>query len=396
VTLRASSLAPGIAGAGAIAVLAIAGWLAWPDVAYDWRLPDGQPPPRVPADNPMSAAKVELGRRLFYDRRLSVTGEMSCATCHRQALAFTDGLARSVGATGERHPRSAMSLVNAGYAARLNWANHLQDRLEIQALTPLFGEAPVEMGMGGREADVVALLREDAEYRRLLPEAFPADADPSSVLNVLRALASFTRSIVSFDSPYDRYLRGDAEALSAPAKRGMELFFSERLECFHCHGGFNFTDSSTHASAVVENVGFHNNGLYNVGGTGAYPPDNTGLYDLTGERRDMGRFKAPTLRNVALTAPYMHDGSLATLEDVLAHYARGGRLLDEGPHAGDGRLSPYKSPFVRGFELSASEETDVLAFLEALTDPGLASDPRYADPFARGTNRRERSQTGDN
>jgi len=107
----------------------------------------------------------------------------------------------------------------------------------------------------------------------------------------------------------------------------------------------------------------------------------------------MGRFKAPTLRNIALTAPYMHDGSLATLEDVLAHYARGGRLIDDGPLAGDGRLSPYKSPFVRGFELSGSEEAAVLAFLEALTDPGLASDSRYAEPFERGTNRRSHSQT---
>jgi len=229
VSLRRSKRATGVAGCVAVAALAVAGWLAWPDDAYDWRLPDGQPPPRIPADNPMSAVKVELGRRLFYDTRLSITGEMSCATCHRQALAFTDGLARAVGATGELHPRSTMSLVNAGYAARLNWANHLQDRLEIQALTLLFGEEPVEMGMSGREAEVVALLRADDVYGRLLPEAFPADADPHSVLNVLRALAAFTRSIVSFDSAYDRYLRGDATALSAAAVRGMELFFSERL-----------------------------------------------------------------------------------------------------------------------------------------------------------------------
>lgn len=361
---------------------ALAAWWLWPRDAWHWTLPAGQPPPAVPADNPMSRAKVAVGRRLFYDRRLSVTGELACAGCHRQELAFTDGLALAVGATGERHPRSSMSLVNVAYASRLNWANHLLDRLEIQALTPLFGEEPVEMGMAGREAEVVALLREDPVYARAMADAFPGDDDPYTLLNALRALASFLRSIVSFDSPYDRFLRGDTAALAPAAQRGMELFFSERLECFHCHGGFNFSDSSTHASAVVESVGYHNNGLYNIGGSGGYPPGNTGLYDLTGQRRDMGRFRAPSLRNVAVTAPYMHDGSLATLAEVVAHYARGGRLIETGPHAGDGRHNPYRSPFVQGFELDGQETADLLAFLAALTDRSVLEDPRFSDPSA--------------
>jgi cytochrome c peroxidase len=161
----------------------------------------------------------------------------------------------------------------------------------------------------------------------------------------------------------------------------MDLFFSERLECFHCHGGFNFTDSTTHANTNIDRVGYHNTGLYNLDGNGAYPADNTGLYDMTGVRRDMGRFKAPSLRNVALTAPYMHDGSVATLEDVLAHYERGGRLIEEGPDAGDGRLSPFKSEFVTGFELSAQERSDLIAFLNALTDQSVLTDNRFANPF---------------
>src|SRR5690606_15672993 len=173
--------------------------------------------------------------------------------------------------------------------------------------------------------------------------ALPGDQDPLSILNDVRALASFVRTIVSFDSPYDRYLRGDNGALGPEQVRGMQLFFSERLECFHCHGGFNFTDSSTHANAVVTPFGFHNNGLYNIGGTGAYPPDNTGLYDMTGERRGMGRFRAPTLRNVAVTAPYMHGGSIPTLSAVIDHYRRGGREITDGPYAGDGMRNPYKS-----------------------------------------------------
>lgn len=374
------------ASAAAIAAVAIAfvTWFNGRD-AWQWELPDGVPAPRVPADNPMSAVKVELGRRLFYDRRLSVNGTLACAGCHRQELAFTDGRGRAVGATGETHPRGAMSLVNIAYASRLNWANPLLDRLEIQALTPLFGEAPVEMGMGGRENDLVGLLRDDPVYRELVPRAFPGDADPFSILNTVRAIAAFSRSIVSFDSPFDRYQRGDAGALSASQRRGMELFFSERLECFHCHGGLNLTDSSTHESAAVESVGFHNTGLYNIDGNGSYPPDNTGIYDVTGGRRDMGRFRAPTLRNVAVTAPYMHDGSIETLSGVLDHYARGGRRVFDGPNAGDGRLSPFKSPFVRGFELTPQERADVLAFLQALTDESVLQDARYGDPFAEGT-----------
>jgi cytochrome c peroxidase len=349
---------------------------------YQWPLPENLPRPTVPASNPMTPAKVVLGRRLFYDTRLSVNGTTSCASCHLQALAFTDGRPRSVGATGELHPRSSMSLVNVAYSSRLTWANPLLEHLEDQALTPMFGEEPVEMGLAGREHMVIDLLRHDEVYARALPEVFTRDEDPYSVLNAVRAIASFVRSIVSFDSPYDRYLAGDATAMSAAAMRGMDLFFSERLECFHCHGGFNFTDSTTHENARVEQVGFHNTGLYNLDANGAYPADNTGLFDMSGERRDMGRFRAPTLRNIAVTAPYMHDGSVATLDDVIAHYERGGRTIVDGPFAGDGTRNPFKSEFVRGFELQKEERDDLLAFLHALTDETVLSDEALADPFA--------------
>ena len=368
----------------AAAGVAVAAVLLWyvkrPDWAWD--LPPDLPAPQVPADNPMSAAKVELGRWLFYDKRLSGNGSMSCATCHIQSLAFTDGLPRSVGSTGQVHPRSSMSLVNVAYASRLTWANPLLDRLEDQALTPLLGDRPVEMGLTDGEQRFAELLRSEPNYSDLAKRAFPRDADPHSLLNGVRAIAAFIRTINGFNAPYDRYLAGEAGAMSDAAERGMELFFSERLECFHCHGGFNFTDSTTHANSNVDRVGYHNTGLYNLDGSGAYPEDNTGLYDMTGEKRDMGRFKAPSLRNITVTAPYMHDGSVATLEDVIANYKRGGRLIEEGPYAGDGRLSPFKSEFVTGFELSPEERDDLLAFLAALTDEVVLHDPRFADPFA--------------
>jgi len=371
-----------IAGTALVVAIAIS-LFTWQRTTYDWQLPSTYPEPHVPADNPMSDSKVELGRWLFYDTRLSGNKTMSCASCHIQALSFTDGKARSVGSTGTVHPRSSMSLVNTAYASRLTWASPLLDRLEDQALTPLLGDSPVEMGMGGREAEIAALLASDEKYRKLAQASFPSDEDPASLLNAVRSIAAFVRSIVSYDSPYDRYLEGDLAALSPAAERGLELFFSEELECFHCHGGFNFTDSTTHANSNIDQVGFHNTGLYNLNASGDYPEDNTGLFDMTGQVRDMGRFKAPSLRNISLTAPYMHDGSIATLDAVIDHYARGGRLIAEGSNAGDGRLSPFKSEFVDGFELSDAERADLIEFLSSLTDNSVVTDERWADPFER-------------
>jgi cytochrome c peroxidase len=347
---------------------------------YAWDLPAHFPTPYVPTDNPMSDEKVALGRHLFYDKRLSVNEQMSCATCHQQELAFTDGLPRAIGTTGERHPRGAMSLANVAYASRLAWANPLLDRLEHQALLPMFGEAPVEMGLAGHEQELLARLEADPRYVAMFDAAFPADG-AVTLDHITQALASFERTLISGDSPYDRYLQGDEAALSPAAKRGLNLFLSERLECFHCHGSFNLSDSVDHGGMVSAAVAFHNTGLYNLDGKGAYPAENTGVYELTGDPADMGRFKAPTLRNIAVTAPYMHDGSVATLEEAIAHYAAGGRTVANGPYRGDGSTSPLRSEFVAGFILEPEEEKDLVAFLESLTDETFLHDPRFSDPF---------------
>ena len=178
-------------------------------------LPDNMPRPATPADNPLTSEKIELGRWLFYDRRLSLDNSYSCASCHQQTLAFTDGLARAVGATGVNHPRGSMSLVNSAYASRLAWDNNNPDPLEIHTLTPLFAEAPVQMGMSGRETDIIAMLKSDARYRDMFRASFPDDEDPWSILNLVRSVSSFVRTIVSFDSPYDRFIAGDSTALTA-------------------------------------------------------------------------------------------------------------------------------------------------------------------------------------
>lgn len=348
---------------------------------YAWKLPSHFPEPSVPADNRMSEEKVELGRHLFYDPRLSADETMSCATCHEQSLAFTDAQRVSQGITGESTPRSSMSLANVAYSSTLTWANPLLGRLENQAMIPMFGEDPVELGLAGKESELLAKLRAEPRYRSMFAAAFPGDSEPFTVEHVVQALAAFERTLISADSAYDRFLAGDDDAMSESALRGMELFFSERLECFHCHGGFNFSDAVDHEGLPVPESAFHNTGLYNLDGNGAYPDGNTGVREISEDDADMGRFKAPTLRNIAVTAPYMHDGSIDDLDGVLRHYAMGGRALDKGPYAGEGFASPLKSQFVPGFVIDDRERLDLLAFLDSLTDAEFLSNPRFSDPW---------------
>lgn len=352
-----------------------------PPTTLSLAVPQGFPAMKVPADNPFSTEKAELGRLLFYDRRLSRNQTQSCGSCHQQSRAFTDGRARGLGSTGQMHPRGPMGLTNVGYFSAYTWANPLITTLEAQALGPLFGETPEELAFSGHEDELLARLRADPRYPGLFRAAFPGVSDPITVQNLARAIATFERALISANAPYDRYQRGARDALSPAAVRGMALYFSERVECFHCHGGFAFTDSVTTAASRFDETAFHNTGLYNVDGRGAYPADNQGTFAITHNPDDMGRFRAPTLRNIELTAPYMHDGSIATLEEAIDHYAAGGRRIASGPNAGDGHTSPLRSGFVPGFVMTPAERADLVAFLHALTDPVFVSDPRFRDPF---------------
>jgi cytochrome c peroxidase len=271
-----------------------------------------------------------------------------------------------------------MSLANVAYAAGLTWANPVLPNLEAQALVPLLGEHPVELGLAGQEELLFQRLSADARYPPLFAAAFPEEKQPISTASIVQAISAFERTLISGHSPYDRYTYdNELDALSLPAKRGMTLFFSERLECFHCHQGFDFSDSVKTNGTVFPEAPFHNTNLYNVDGHGSYPATDQGLREFTGNAEDSGRFRAPTLRNIAVTAPYMHDGSIATLSEVLDHYAAGGRAQAHGLGP-----SPYQSEFVRGFTLTEQEKADVLAFLESLTDPDFLTDPRFSDPSA--------------
>jgi cytochrome c peroxidase len=349
--------------------------------AFEWELPPGFPAPPVPPGNPMSAQKVELGRRLFYDTRLSNNGTFACASCHVQALAFTDGRATAIGSTGQLHPRSSMSLANVAYASRLTWANPLMVALERQALVPQFGDAPVELGLSSI-AQIEERLRGVGIYRTLFRAAFPDTDEPITANNMNKALASFQRTLISGRSPFDRwYFDGDESAMSEAAQRGYALFAGPALGCSRCHGGFNFSDNTRAAGADRSAPPYHNTGLYNIDRTGTYPGPNTGVHEVTQDPADMGRFKAPSLRNIAVTAPYMHDGSIATLSEVLDHYAAGGRTISEGPTAGNGSANPLKSERLTGFALGGAQRADLLAFLDSLTDGDFLGDPKFSDPW---------------
>jgi len=346
------------------------------DALAAW-LPAGFPPPPVAPDNPVTPEKVALGALLFYDARLSASGDFSCSTCHRPELAFTDGRERAVGAHGESHRRNTMSLVNVAYNATLTWADPAIETLEGQMLIPMFQRDPVELGLEGRVPEVLQRLATDPELRAAFARAFPGERTAVTLSQVIRAIASYERTLLSGGSPYDRLVFwGEQEAMTPAARRGMELFFSPRLGCGECHGGFNLSGPVAAEGAPPARAEFHNTGLYDVDGQGGYPAADRGLREVTGRPQDDGRFRAPTLRNVALTAPYMHDGSIATLEEVVAHYAAGGRA-HAGGEAGPGGPG-RRSPRVSGFEIRREETADLLAFLDSLTDASFIARHRQA------------------
>lgn len=350
--------------------------------AWVWALPANFPTPRVPADNPMSEAKVTLGRFLFYDRQLSGNGTQACASCHHQDKAFTDGRALAKGSTGEMHPRNSQGLANVVYNTTLTWANPSLLSLEAQMQVPLFSEAPVELGLNDSNVnEVLNRVKTDARYAELFKAAFPGADQPVTWGNVTRAIATFQRTLISGNSRYDQFLQNKAQ-LTASEQRGLALFNSEKAECFHCHSGFNFNDQVVHASTQVTDTPFHNTGLYNIGGTGNFPAGNQGLFEITERLADRGKFRAQSLRNVEVTAPYMHDGSMGTLEEVLDFYAAGGRNISTGPHAGDGRLNPNKSDLISRIDLTAQDKADLVAFLKTLTDHDFLTNPKLANPFA--------------
>jgi cytochrome c peroxidase len=364
--LRAASHVPSARQAWlGVAGLLLVGVITWPVAAqspsaaefFAERLPRWFPVPKVPVDNPLTEEKVELGRHLFYEPMLSGNSTYSCASCHQQLLAFTDGLAQAIGAEGGQHPRSSMSLANVVYNASYGWGDRTWS-LESQMEVPMYNEHPVEMGLKGHEAEVLERFVADADYTERFRVAFPGDPRPITLPNIIKAIASFERVLVSADSAFDRYLyKDDHSGMSPASKRGAALFFSDRLKCSECHGSVNISGPTIFS--------------------GAMPSDPEAFFHDTGVAANPAKFRAPTLRNIAVTAPYMHDGSIATLKEVVAHYAAGGR-------------SPRpKSDKVRGFAITAEETDDLVAFLRTLTDEKFLTNPAFSNPLSNPDLRRE-------
>jgi len=344
-------------------------------------LPVNFPEPYVPSDNPMSEQKFQLGRHLFYDLRLSGNASQSCSSCHFQHLAFTDGRAKSIGSTGDQTARSAQSLVNVAYYASLTWANPAMSSLERQATVPLFiDDIGVEMGVNdSNKGEVLARLQNDPYYVKQFASEFSDYPEPINFDTITKALAAFQRGLISANSKFDKVERGEA-VLSDQEARGKKLF-EGKGQCSQCHTGFMFSNHSFNAQSRRVKRTYHNTGLYNLNAEGAYPDHQQGLLEVMPQAQNMGKFRVPSLRNIELTAPYMHDGSVATLPEVIANYARHGRNIEQGQFQGDGRTNRFKDPLIDQIELSDTEQQDVVAFLLTLTDETIATNERFSNPF---------------
>jgi cytochrome c peroxidase len=286
----------------------------------------------TPIDNPQSMAKIALGRQLFFDKRLSLDETIACASCHDPQKAFTDQLPKSKGINGQLSERNAPSILNAAFLKTAMFDAHLAS-LELQAIVPI--QEPVEMGHNMKL--LIQKLRKIPEYQAAAQSIFNRDFD-AYVLT--RSIAAFERSLLSMNAPFDRYLAGEKKALTADQKAGWKIF-SEKLYCTQCHPAPYFT---TYVAA--------NNGLY-----ASYEgKSDQGRFRIHHDSTDIGKFKIPSLRNIPLTYPYMHDGSFQSLEQVLAHYQKGGAN------------NPLQDARITSFTLSPTEKKQLLAFFDALID----------------------------
>jgi cytochrome c peroxidase len=303
--------------------------------------PLGLPPVPIPADNPPTTATLALGRKLFYDPRLSIDGTIACSTCHNPRYDFTDGAAVSQGVGGSRGVRNAPTILNAAYLPFLFWDGRAIT-LEQQAGSPIVN--PVEMKNESHKTAVTRLKRDPA-YSQLFVQAF--GSPEITIGRVEKALASFERTALSGNSPFDRYqYGGDRTALTPAQVRGLAVFIDPtRGNCAVCH-------TLTARNALFTDGQFHNTG---EGVTDAGEFSDVGRYHETKVATDTGAFLTPTLRNVARTAPYMHDGHMKTLQQVVDFYA------------GQGNSNPYLDPEMKRIHLSGEDRADLVEFLESLT-----------------------------
>ena len=303
-------------------------------------IPAGFPKIEFPDDNQFTIERWKLGKKLFYEKALSLNSTVSCGSCHKPELAFSDNVALSLGDSGKVGRSNAPTLANIAYHPYFTRAGGVPT-LEMQILVPIQEHDEFNTNI----VDIAERLKHIPAYMEAARACYNRDMDP---FVITRAIATFERSLISGNSRYDAYIqRGDFEALNNQEKRGLQLFLSDKTNCSKCHNGFDFT-----------NFAFENNGLYQV-----YP--DSGRFRVTGVESDRAKFKVPSLRNIELTAPYMHDGSFATLEQIVNHYNSGGAAHQN------------KSPFIKPLGLNQEEKDDLVAFLKSLTDAAFAGNSEF-------------------
>ncbi len=326
--------------------------------------------------NQIDSNQIQLGRFLFYDTRLSSNNTKSCGTCHNPVFAFTDGYKRSLGIYADVLQRNTTALFNLKEQKYLTFADSNIKTLLRQIENPLFNEHPLEMGVKGNEVEILNRIKQQALYQKLFQKA---DLD-LSWQSIKLSITRFVSTLTSYQSPYDFYLKGDLSVYNESQLKGMQLFFSDSLNCSKCHGGINFSTPKVF-SAPDKIEYFFNTGLYNVGDKNEYPKYDQGLLQYTHNQLDMGKFRVPSLRNLIYTKPYYHDGSEENLKGVILNYENGGRQISNGEYKGDGRKNKYKSELIKGFKLSDYERISLIKFLESLSDPNFIQNPKYQDPF---------------
>jgi len=315
--------------------------------------------------------KIELGRYLFYDTRLSYNQTKSCSSCHDPKFAFSDGYRQSSGADGYTVRRNAPSLLNVKYKTFFTWGDSSIKKLSQQLLFPMFNQHPNELGWTNNETEIIARFENQPIYITLFSKAFPKEDKPFAINNFITAITNFEEQLVSYNSPYDLYLRGNKNILNEQAIAGMKLFYSAQLGCNNCH---QLQESKIKSA-------YFNTGLYNLDENGSYPSKDQGLFELTKNSNDKGKFRIPSLRNILLTAPYTHDGTVETIGQMISIYQRGGRLISNGENAGDGKLNINKSNLIKGFTLTSREKENLLAFLSSLTDTSYLRNNNLINPF---------------
>ena len=321
-----------------------------------------------------SSAVETLGRYLFFETKISINNTKSCASCHSPEFAFTDGYRTSITSLGENVLHNAPSLVNTVYLKRFDWANPNAISFETQIKRPLYGNHPVELGLDKHFSELQDFLKKDSLYAALFQKAFSDSIKLFTLTQIELAIAAYEKTLVSQSSNFD------TGVLNPAAHNGLKLFTSKRLNCVACHPPPNFTLATL--TGNMDSV-YANIGLYNVGNKNEYPSTDNGIYNTTHLAKDNGKFKIPSLRNVMLTAPYMHDGSIATIDEVIDMYARGGRNIDYGNYKGDGKLNTNKSPLITGFTLTNEEKSDLIKFLTSLTDSTIFYKQLFKNPIIK-------------